>query len=259
MCSGGGARGAYEAGIIKYLREELPASVQPQVHFDVLCGTSVGAITCCFLAASADTPAEQGTRLAEFWSELQLDRVYRVDGEDLWTITRKLWNLRRGDLRPEGWRLYDLIHLAPLEEMVRTRIPWPRISANLAKRALGALSLSTTRVADGKTVVFVQTRDGVVPPWSRDPFTEARYAVVGSEHALASAAIPMLFKSVHIGDEYFCDGSVRQNTPLSPALRLGAERVLILTLRYRPPGGLPPPKKMASYPSTPVLMGKVLK
>lgn len=258
VCSGGGARGAYEAGIIQYLREELPASVRPHVHFDVLCGTSVGAITSCFLAASADAPQEQGARLAQFWSELQLEKVYRTDGEDLWTITRKLWNLARDEQRPDGWRLYDLIHLAPLEEMVRTRIPWPRISANLAKSALTALSVSTTRVVDGKTVVFVQTRDGTVPPWSRDPFTEAREAVVGAEHALASAAIPMLFKSVKIADEYFCDGSVRQNTPLSPALRLGAERVLILTLRYRPQGAPPPPKTMTGYPSTPVLMGKVL-
>ena len=258
VLSGGGARGAYEAGIIRYLREELPASVRPHVHFDALCGTSVGAITCCFLAASADMPGDQGRFLSSFWTRLQLEKVYRVDGEDLWTITRKIWNLAREEERPDGWRIYDLLHLAPLEEMVRTQIPWPRISANLARNNLSALSVSTTRIVDGKTVVYVQRKEGGVPAWSRDPFTEAREAVLGPEHALASAAIPMLFKSVKIGDEHFCDGSVRQNTPLSPALRLGAERVLILSLRYRPPGPVPPPAPMATYPSTPVLMGKVL-
>ncbi len=258
VCSGGGARGAYEAGIIKYLREELPSSVRPHVHFDAICGTSVGAITSCFLAASADAPGEQGRRLCDFWTALQLEKVYRVDGEDLWTITRKIWNLAREEDRPQGWRLYDLLHLAPLEEMVRTQIPWARISANLARGNLSALSVSTTRIVDGKTVVYVQRKEGGIPPWSRDPFTEAREAVVGPEHALASAAIPMLFKSVKIGDEYFCDGSVRQNTPLSPALRLGAERVLILSLRHKPSGPVPPPRPMATYPSTPVLMGKVL-
>ena len=231
--------------------------MRADVHFDILCGTSVGAITSCFLAASADVPEDQGRDLSSFWTHLELEKVYRVDGEDLWTITRKLWNLARAEDRP-GWRIYDLLHLAPLEELVRTRIPWPRISANLARGKLSALSVSTTRIVDGKTVVFVQTKEGGVPPWSRDPFTEAREAVIGSEHALASAAIPMLFKSVKIGDEYFCDGSVRQNTPLSPALRLGAERALILSLRYRPPGEVPPPKPMEAYPSTPVLMGKVL-
>ena len=71
VCSGGGARGAYEAGIIRYLREELPASVRPHVHFDVLCGTSVGAITNCFLAASAERPDEQGRDLSAFWTELR--------------------------------------------------------------------------------------------------------------------------------------------------------------------------------------------
>jgi NTE family protein len=258
VCSGGGARGAYEAGIIRYLREELPASVRPHVRFDALCGTSVGAITNCFLAASAERPADQGALLSDFWTGLELEKVYRTHGEDLWTITRKIWNLAREEDRPDGWRIYDLLHLAPLEEMVRTQIPWPRISANLARGNLNAISVSTTRVVDGKTVVFVQRKEGGTPPWSRDPFTEAREAVLGPEHALASAAIPMLFKSVKIGDEYFCDGSVRQNTPLSPALRLGAERVLILSLRCRPPGPVPPPKPMTGYPSTPVLMGKVL-
>ncbi len=258
VCSGGGARGAYEAGIIRYLREELPASVRPHVHFDVLCGTSVGAITNCFLAASAEIPSEQGKILSSFWTGLQLEKVYRVDGEDLWTITRKIWNLAREEDRPDGWRIYDLLHLAPLEEMVRTQISWPRISANLARGNFSALSVSTTRIVDGKTVVFVQRKEGGVPPWSRDPFTEAREAVLGPEHALASAAIPMLFKAVKIGEEYFCDGSVRQNTPLSPALRLGAERVLILSLRYRAPGPMAAPAPMTSYPSTPVLMGKVL-
>ena len=257
VCSGGGARGAYEAGIIRYLREELPVAVRRHVHFDLLCGTSVGAITSCFLAASADTPDEQGQILSSVWTGLELERVYKVDGEDLWTIARKIWKLAREESR-EGWRIYDLLHLAPLEELVRTRAPWPRISVNLAKGLLQAISVSATRVVDGKTIVFVQRKEGGVPAWSRDPFTEAREAVLGAEHALASAAIPMLFKSVKIGEEYFCDGSVRQNTPLSPALRLGAERVLILSLRYRPPGPVAPPRVMSEYPSTATLMGKVL-
>jgi NTE family protein len=257
VCSGGGARGAYEAGIIKYLREELPLSVRRHVRFDVLCGTSVGAITSCFLAASADVPDQQGQLLADLWSDLELERVYKVDGEDLWTISRKIWKLAREESR-EGWRIYDLLHLAPLEEMVRTQTPWPRISVNLAKGLVKAVSVSATRVVDGKTIVFVQRKEGGVPEWSRDPFTEAREAVLGAEHALASAAIPMLFKSVKIGDEYYCDGSVRQNTPLSPALRLGADRVLILSLRHRPKGAPPPPPVMTEYPSTATLMGKVL-
>lgn len=257
VCSGGGARGAYEAGIIRYLREELPVTVRPHVHFDVLCGTSVGAITSCFMAATADRPEQQGRVLQALWGGLKLENVYKVEGEDLFSLVKKMWSFSRPEANPDGWRLYDVLHLAPLEEMVRTQVSWPQIAANLARGRLDALSVSATRIIDGKTVVFVQQRQGGVPPWSRDPFTEARDTIIGPEHALASSAIPLLFRAAKLGDEYFCDGSVRQNTPLSPALRLGAERVLILSLRHRPHGHKRPPKS-SGYPTTPALLGKVL-
>ncbi len=261
VLSGGGARGAYEAGVIRYLREELPKSLGAHVPLDILCGTSVGAITACFLAATMDSPDTQGKELAEMWGELSLEQVYKVDGEDLWTISRKLWRAATNEpVRPEGWRLYDLLHPEPLEEMVRTRVSWSRVCANLARGLFSAVSVSTTQIASGRTVVFVQQRQGGVPPWSRDPTTEAREAILGPEHALASAAIPLLFRAVRVGDEYYCDGSLRQNTPLSPALRLGAERVLIVSLKHKPggAGSSARPALPREYPATPQVMGKVL-
>jgi NTE family protein len=141
--------------------------------------------------------------------------------------------------------------------MVRTRILWPRISANLARGLFAAISVSATEIYSGNAVVFVQRREGGVPVWSRDANTKALEAILGPEHALASAAIPMLFRAVRMGEEYFCDGSLRQNTPLSPALRLGADRLLIVSLNHLESG----PKRGAAnrgYPSTPLLMGKVL-
>ncbi|HLL53948.1 MAG TPA: patatin-like phospholipase family protein [Myxococcaceae bacterium] len=260
VLSGGGARGAYEAGVVRYLREELPASVRGHVRFDILCGTSVGAITACFLAATMDQPESQGAWLAAMWNELSLEKVYKVHDQDLWTLTRKMWRAATSEdnKRPEGWRLYDILHPEPLEEMVRTRAAWPRISANLAKGLFQAISVSATQIATGRTAVFVQRKEGGLPPWSRDPFVEAREAILGPEHALASAAIPLLFRSVKIGDEYFCDGSLRQNTPLSPALRLGAEKVLIISLKYRPTGAPVRPPPLTGHPTTPLLMGKVL-
>lgn len=262
VLSGGGARGAYEAGVIRYLREELPGALGgKQVPLDILCGTSVGAITACYLAATMDQPAEQGRGLQSLWGELSLERVYKVHGEDLWTITRKMWRAATNEpVRPEGWRLYDILHPEPLEELVRTRAPWPRISANLARGLVSALSVSTTQIATGKTVVFLQRKEPGVPAWSRDPNTEAREAIIGPEHALASAAIPLLFRAVKIAEEYFCDGSLRQNTPLSPALRLGADRVLIISLKHRRTATEAPLEEVRpqSYPTTPMVMGKVL-
>ena len=258
VCSGGGARGAYEAGVIRYLREELPASVRPHVRFDVLSGTSVGASTACFLAATMHTPDEQGRGLAALWTGLSLEKVFRVEGESLYSMSRKIWRATRANERPEGWRLYDLFHPEPIENIVRHAIDWPRIAANLARGLCSAVSVSATRIRDGKTVIFIQRREAGLPRWSRDPYQQPVEVVLGPEHALASAAIPLLFRSARVGDEYFCDGFVRQNTPLSPALRLGADRVMILSLRHKPKSSVDAPTKLESMPTTPQIIGKVL-
>lgn len=257
VCSGGGARGAYEAGVIRYLREELPPSVRQHVRFDVLSGTSVGASTCCYLAATMHTPDQQGRGLAALWTGLSFEKVFRVQGESAYSVGRKIWRATRLSDRPEGWRLYDLFHPEPIEHIVRHSIDWPRIAANLARGLCSAVSVSATRIRDGRTVIFIQTRDGGVPKWSRDPLQAPMDVVLGPEHALASGAIPILFKSAKVGDEYYCDGFVRQNTPLSPALRLGADRVLILSLRHKAKSAIEPPP-LTTMPTTPLVIGKVL-
>lgn len=257
VCSGGGARGAYEAGVIRYLREELPPAARAHVRFDVLSGTSVGASTACFLAGTMHIPDEQGRALASLWTNLSLERVFRVEGESLYSMSRKIWRATRANERPEGWRLYDLFHPEPIENVVRHAIDWPRIAANLARGLCSAVSVSTTRIRDGKTVIFVQRREPGLPRWSRDPYQEPVEVVLGPEHALASAAIPLVFRSARVGDEYYCDGFVRQNTPLSPALRLGADRVMILSLRHKPRSAMDAPKLQA-MPTTLHVIGKVL-
>ncbi len=257
VCSGGGARGAYEAGVIRYLREELPKASRDQVRFDVLSGTSVGAVTACYLASTMHTPADQGRGLAAIWTNLSLEKVYRVDGESMLSLSRKIWKATRQSERPEGWRLYDLFHPEPLEQMVHSVIDWPQIASNLARRLVQAVSVTTTRIRDARTVIFVQKREPGLPPWSHDPWQEPQEVVLGPEHAIASAAIPLLFRSARIGDEYYCDGFVRQNTPLAPALRLGADRVLILSLRHKPQAALDMPP-LTAMPTTAQVIGKVL-
>lgn len=243
--------------MIRYLREELPASVRPHVRFDVLSGTSVGASTSCFLAATMHTPDEQGRGLAALWTGLTLEKVFKVQGESLYSVSRKIWKATRQSERPEGWRLYDLFHPEPIEHIVRHSIDWPRIAANLARGLCSAVSVSATRIRDGKTVIFIQRREAGLPQWSRDPYQQPVEVVLGPEHALASAAIPLVFRSARVGDEYYCDGFVRQNTPLSPALRLGADRVMVLSLRHKPKMSMDPPK-LTAMPTTLQVLGKVL-
>lgn len=257
VCSGGGARGAYEAGVIRYLREELPPAARANVRFDVLCGTSIGALTASFLAASAHMPDVQGRALANLWTDLALEKVYRIEGETALSLGRKIWKATREGERPEGWRLHDLFHPEPLERLLRTAVDWPNIAANLAAGRIQAVSVTATRIRDGRTVTFVQRREPGLPRWSHDPWQVAQEVVLGPEHALASGAIPIIFRAARVGNEYYCDGFVRQNTPLAPALRLGADRVLILSLRHKPHVAIDPPL-LESMPTTAQVVGKML-
>jgi NTE family protein len=127
-----------------------------------------------------------------------------------------------------------LLKTAGLERMVTRSTPWRRIRKNLAAGRLEALSVSATHVATGRTVVFVDRRGGGLPPWSRDRAVAAEPAAIGPLHVLASAAIPAVFPAVAVNGTYYSDGGLRQNTPLSPALRLGADRVLVISLKYLP-------------------------
>jgi NTE family protein len=119
-----------------------------------------------------------------------------------------------------------------LEQLVLDQIEWEKIRRNLADGSLDALAVTATEIATGRSVVFVDTPTDQLPVWTRDPFIIARAAQIDASHTLASAAIPLLFPAVRIGQTYYCDGGLRLNTPLVPALRLGADRVLIIGLRH---------------------------
>jgi NTE family protein len=118
--------------------------------------------------------------------------------------------------------------------------------------------VTATDIGSGKSVVFVQNRDGNIPKWSKDPFVRAQAVTMGAEHALASAALPILFPAIAVGERFFCDGGLRQNTPLSPALRLGADKVLVVGLRHKPPANEEVPEESMPFPGAAFLVGKVL-
>jgi NTE family protein len=115
---------------------------------------------------------------------------------------------------------------------VRASVPPGAIAEHMRAGRLAAVSISTTHVATGRTVVFVQRREGGLPRWGNDPTMVAREASIHPDHALASAAIPLLFPAVEIGGRFYCDGGLRQNVPLSPARRLGADRLIVVSPRY---------------------------
>jgi len=235
VLSGGGARGAYEAGVLRFLVEELPRRFGLQPDFDIVSGTSVGAIHACFMAATADGGPERGRRLAGIWEELRVDEVFQFQGKALLGLPSRLLGLRkigqqlRAGQRPD--RLYGLLDTKPLERLVLNSIPWRGIRRNLREGNIEAVCVTATQIATGRAVVFTQRRDPL-PPWARDDAIHMQPIRILPIHALASAAIPALFPAVRVGSRYYADGGLRLNTPLAPAVRLGADRILVIGLSH---------------------------
>jgi NTE family protein len=260
VLSGGGSRGAYEAGILHYLRTDLARRLGHHVPVDIVSGTSVGAINAAFLAATMTEPEHQARALEAAWRSLRIEQLIGLSPTDLWRAGRLLMGaVEPAPPAPGAFRYGGVLNTAGLEEFVLRSIPWTGIERSLRSRALSALSVSATHIGTGHTVVFLSSADPVPPAWSRDPFVRHRPARIGPRHVLASAAIPILFPAVKVGEHFYTDGGLRQNTPMSPAIRLGAERLLLVSLRYVTP---PSPELQVdhenSYPKPLFMLGKAL-
>ncbi|MEE9382116.1 MAG: patatin-like phospholipase family protein [Nannocystaceae bacterium] len=256
VLSGGGARGAYEIGVLRYVREKLKIDT----HFDVITGTSVGAINGAYLAATCDRPRAQGRMLQRVWSELTIDKVYQFGWPQLRGLPRVLFGKNLAKV-PHGSGVGGLVDSRHLERIVRTQIPWRSITENLHRGHLRAFACTATEVATGLTTTFVHTASRELPYWPSAPHETVVRTPITAAHALASAAIPVLFPAVQVGDQLFVDGSLRQNTPLRPALRLGAERLLVVGLRSPEPNALHHQQRehaQQSYPNAIFMLGKML-
>jgi NTE family protein len=261
VLAGGGSRGAYEAGVLLYLRERLYRKLGFHVPIDIVTGTSVGAINGTFLAATMDQPDQQSRRLVDAWRALQIEDLLSLGALDMWRAAKRIFSSDLPPPTPGTYRYGGVLDTTGLEKFVIQVIPWRNIRRNLQRRKLHAMSVSTTHVGSGHTVVFVQSGGGPPTVWSKDPFVRHRVAHIGPRHVLASAAIPLLFPAVKIGSEFYSDGGLRQNTPMSPAIRLGADRLLVISLRH-----LASPEenaarqreREAAFPKPLFLMGKAL-
>lgn len=228
---GGGARAAYQVGVLDALREILVAGGHPAAAnpFDVICGTSAGAINAAALASHADDFGHAIDRIVKTWSSLHASDVYRTDvrragGNALHWIA----SLTMGWLvRTQPRSLFDN---TPLAELLQRMIDFERLRNSLAAGKLRALAITASSYTSGQHVTYYQSRMPV-PPWSRIQRLSCE-TELGIDHLLASVAIPFVFPAVRLPlngrHEYFGDGSIRQVAPISPAIHLGAERVLII-------------------------------
>ena len=227
VLSGGGARGAYEAGVLRYALGKLAPRRGPSAIPQIFCGTSVGAINACALAARAELP-DLGVRLlADRWESLRLEDVFKLGWGDLTAIARWLVG------KPVVDGVTSLLDARPLAVLVREFVPWRALHQNVADGRVRAVTLSATDVETGHTIIFVESATDHAL-YSTDASVEYVSTRLKPQHALASAAIPIIFPTVRVGGRLFVDGSVRQNTPISPAIRMGCERVLVIGLRADP-------------------------
>lgn len=248
ILSGGGARGAYEVGVLSYLFDDFARLRGGPPRVDILSGTSVGAINACHLAANFETPESGVRRLVNLWSDLDPGSILGLDAR----AALRMRHLFSGG--NDGAGLFDV---SPIISLVHREISWHAMARTFRHQKLQALTVSATEVATGRTAIFMQTAKGLPLPTRAPPRTVFHPARIGPQHALASAAIPVLFPPVRVGGALYVDGGVRQNTPIMPALRLGATRVLAVGLSRDVPVTA---RTMAKdeAPGAAFLMGKVL-
>ena len=262
VLSGGGARGAYEAGVLCHLFEAVLPRLRPAAGFDVVSGTSVGAIHAAYTTASGDLPApERARQLDETWSAMRAADVIRLSVADLVGVPLRALGLTRIGRRPRAGAdvIGGLVDVAPLERIVAERIPWAALRAQLDAPPGHALCVSCTEVRSGRCTVFLDGPLADPAPWSFDPNARAIPAEITATHVRASAAIPFLFPAVRVGDRFYVDGGLRMNTPLSPALRLGCNHVVVVALKHLPPPDAATPEFSEEVITQPAfLVGKVL-
>lgn len=263
VLSGGGSRGAYEAGVLSWIFEEIYPALGPDFEFDVISGTSVGAIHAAYTAASSGmAPKNRSTELLDVWSSMSFGSVVDFGWADLVRAPLRLAGIRAawgsGRSASDNETFGGLLDVAPLEDLVRTRVPWNRLRPNLEAGRPGTLCVAATEVTTGAVSLFMDGLEADITPWSYDHLVNARRVSLTERHVRASAAIPFLFPAVRIEDCFFVDGGLRLNTPLSPAVRLRADKVLVIGLKHEP--GTTPPTRcdVESIAKPAYLLGKLL-
>ncbi len=250
---GGGARAAYQVGVLKAIARMLPPG--SPCPFPVITGTSAGAINAVALACYADRFRAGVRALESVWSNFRTEQVYRTDAAAVmrsglhWMTTVLLGGLGRRN--PQS--VFDN---QPLMSLLSDRIPVDRIQGHIDAGILHAVSVTVSSYRSGRSVSFFQGAP-TAEPWRRAR-REGRRAKLGVHHMMASTALPLVFPARSVEGEYCGDGALRQVMPLSPALRLGARRLLVVGARDERPAAEPPAGTFDSRPNLGHIAGYML-
>jgi NTE family protein len=221
VLTGGGARAAYQVGVVKAVRDILGNPVKNP--FPIVCGTSAGAINAATLAVFADNFSRAVGNLLEVWEHMRCEHVYRTDA---WHVIRSGARWLSAVMLLSRHNPVSLLDNAPLRDMLERNLDFDRIQTHIDSGALYAVCVTASGYTTGQSVSFFQG-GSALEGWERNQRIGAAVSIK-LDYLLASAALPFIFPAVKVHREYFGDGSMRQIAPVSPALHLGADRVLIV-------------------------------
>jgi NTE family protein len=247
---GGGARAAYQVGVLKAIAECVSQEHSP---FPIICGTSAGAINAAVLASHAHEFDIGTSRLEQFWANMYCARIYRTDN---WSVLKSglhwLASMMSGGLLKLQPR--SLLDNQPLREFLEATLHLEGIQTAIDRQALRGLAITVSAYSRASAVSFYQGAADI-EAWQRARRFGER-TEIGVSHLLASAALPLMFPAEQINNEYFGDGGMRMVAPLSPAIHLGADRILVIGTRDEKPD--PEPQSPVDYPSVGEIGGYLL-
>jgi NTE family protein len=251
ILTGGGARAAYQVGVLKAVRELLP--LPEKNPFPIICGTSAGAVNAATLAVFADNFDAAVGSLLEVWENFHAHHVYRSDP---FGVARVGVRWLAAIMLMSRTSPVALLDNSPLAEMVSRNLDFGRIQENIDNGCLYAVSITCSGYSSGQSVSFYQGGPGT-EAWERTQRVGAAMPI-RVEHLMASSALPFIFPAVKLNREYFGDGSMRQIAPISPALHLGADRVLVVGTGRQTMDVEPPRVRGNQYPSLAQIAGHAL-
>ncbi|MCX7205712.1 MAG: patatin-like phospholipase family protein [Proteobacteria bacterium] len=252
ILSGGGARAAYQVGVLLAIAKLLPKGAANP--FPIICGTSAGGINAVALAAGAARFRRSVFELARLWQGLSPEMIYHASlGQLLATAGHWLLSLFLGGLGKYNPRAF--LNNAPLRDLLVDRVDFSGIQQSIEAGALRALSISASGYTSGQSVSFFQGAADL-EAWHRASRVGVK-ASISVDHLMASAAIPLLFPAVRLHREFFGDGTVRQIAPISPAIHLGAERILVIGVAPQV-ADLSAREKHTRYPTLAQVMGHLM-
>ncbi len=226
--TGGGARAAYQVGVVRGIYE---ITKKEKNLFDVITGNSAGAINSSYLASHAHDWDMATANLIGLWEKLKPQDVYDLRARTISELGVKwLGGAVLGGLTPSGSHINHLLDTTPLQKLLNREIDFSQLNENVHSKLLRGVALSTTNYNSGSNVVFYQG-SADISDWSRsDRFSLRSHITIN--HIMASSAIPFFFPPIKVEESYYGDGCIRQTTPLSPAIHLGADKIIAIGVRF---------------------------